>query len=430
MPELQDGIAYAKGKRPGAFFAIIFLQAAVESPAQRIGEFLSELWAMYEGLKVGRVPDLEPEVVPHDDDALQVLIGFGINLWGVSEGQGIDGIAEPRPAGLVGNAFRSPAGRGGPLLARAGLHYADDVSANPATEHVCIQLTAQTKLAVDRAVVETWKLLLDNTDDAGVSPLAITSFYLGFQRSDRRSWIDFHDGLSNLNAEDRATVIAIKPPNQDEDWCLGGTYLAFIRIAVDLPAWRRLSRTEQEVLVGRDKLSGCPLTDVDDGRPQTDPRCPVNGAPIWDTVNDAQFAEPRSTVGGAVALSHVQRANHHNPDLDQPRSGRIFRQGYEFLEWQEAAPGFRLGLNFVSFQDDPSRVLHILGTDGWLGNVNFGGDPATQPPGMTALLKVYAAGIYFVPPKADPFPGASAFGIRAAAAGDPLSAARGEGPNG
>jgi len=428
MPELQDGIAYARGKRPGAFFAIIFLQAAPECPARRLGGFLADLWAMYEGLKVGRVPDLHPEVVPHDGDALQVLIGFGLNLWGVSERQGIDGIAEPRPAGLAGNAFRSPAGRGGPLLARSGLHYADDVVANPATEHICIQLTAQKKLAVDRAVVETWKLLLDNTDaETGLSPLSITSFYLGFQRSDRRSWIDFHDGLSNLKAEDRATVIAIKPSNQDEDWCLGGTYLAFIRIAVDLPAWRRLPRPTQELLVGRDKLSGCPLTAIVDERPQTDPRCPVNGAPIWDEVNDAQFAEPPSTVGGAVALSHVQRANHHDRDLDHPGSGRIFRQGYEFLEWQEASPGFRLGLNFVSFQDDPSRVLHILGTDGWLGNVNFGGDPAAQPPGMTALLKVYAAGIYFVPPKADPFPGASAFGIGAAAAGDPLTTASGGG---
>jgi deferrochelatase/peroxidase EfeB len=425
MPELQDGIAHAPGKRPGSFFAIIFLQATREFPAQRIGGLLADLWGMYEGLKVGRVRDLDPEVVPHEDDALQALVGFGLNMWGVAGAQGIAGIAEARPAGLVGNAFRSPAGRGGPLLARAGLHYADEVASNPATEHVCIQLTAQTKLAVDRGVVETWKLLLDNADaETGVAPLSISSFYLGFQRSDRRSWIDFHDGLSNLEAGDRATVIAVKPSNNDEDWCLGGTYLTFIRLAIDLPSWRRLTRTEQELLVGRDKLSGCPLTGVGaDRRPQTNPRCPIDGTPIWDKVNDAQFAEPPSTVGDAVALSHVQRANHHNRDLDQPRSGRIFRQGYEFLEWQEASPGFRLGLNFVSFQDDPSRVLHILGTDGWLGNVNFGGDPAAQPPGMTTLLKVYAAGIYFVPPKAAPFPGASAFGLAQGAAEDPMTAA-------
>lgn len=422
MPELQDGIAYARGKRPGAFFAILFLQAAPELAARAVGERLGELWAMYEGLKVGRVRDLDPEVVPHEEDELQVLIGYGLNAWGTEGRAGLEGIAEPQPAGLAGNGFRSPQGQGGPLLARAGLHYADDVLANPATEHVCIQLTAQTKLAVERGLVETWKLLLDHTDAvSGIAPLSITTFYLGSQRSDRRSWIDFHDGLSNLEADERERVIAIKPANGDEDWCLGGTYLTFIRLAVDLPAWRRLSRTDQELLVGRDKLSGCPLTRVGTtGEPETNARCPVDGAPIWDTVNDADFAEPPSIVGGAIAQSHVQRANHHHPDIDDPRSGRIFRQGYEFLEWQESAPGFRLGLNFVSFQDDPVRVLHILGTQEWLGDVNFGGDPNAQPEGMAALLRVYAAGVYFVPPKGGPFPGASAFGM-AEAAGQPVA---------
>jgi deferrochelatase/peroxidase EfeB len=416
VPELQDGIAYSKGKRPGAFFAIVFLQVAPECPAQRAGALLGALWSMYEGLKAGRVPDLDPVVVPHDDDRLQVLVGYGPNAFA------LDGIAQPEPAGFDGNLFRSPQGRGGPLLPGAGLQYADDVGANPATEHVCIQLTAQRKLAVDRAVVETWKLLLDRVDPrTGIAPLSITAFYLGFQRSDRRSWIDFHDGLSNLHAGDRARVIAVKPVNSDEAWCLGGTYLAFIRIAVDLPAWRRLSRRQQELLVGRDKLTGCPLTRIgQDGSLATNPGCPVRGTEIWETPNDADFAEPPSAVGGAVALSHVQRANHHDRRIDAPKSGRIFRQGYEFLEWQQSAPGFRLGLNFVSFQDTPARLVQILGTEGWLGGVNFGGDPDAQPAGIESLLSVYAAGIYFVPPKAQPFPGASAFGIAERAAPEPV----------
>ena len=420
MPELQDGIAYEKGKRPGAFFGIVFLQAAPECSAQRAGAMLGALWSMYEGLKAGRVPDLDPVVVPHEDDHLQVLFGYGPNAFG------LDGVAEPAPAGFEGNLFRSPQGRGGPLLPGAGLHYAGDVGANPATEHVCVQLTANAKLAVDRAVVETWKLLLDHVDPAtGIAPLSITAFYLGFQRSDRRSWIDFHDGLSNLEASERSQVVAVKESNGDRPWCLGGTYLAFIRIAVDLPAWRRLSRTQQELLVGRDKLTGCPLTRAaPDGSLATSPRCPLPGTEIWQTPNDGDFAEPPATVGGAVAASHVQRANHHDRRIDVPRSGRIFRQGYEFLEWQEGAPGFRLGLNFVSFQDTPARLVQILGTEGWLGGVNFGGDPDAQPAGIESLLSVYAAGIYFVPPKAQPFPGASAFGVAGRAEPAPVTAER------
>jgi hypothetical protein len=44
--------------------------------------------------------------------------------------------------------------------------------------------------------------------------------------------------------------------------------------------------------------------------------------------------------------------------------------------------------------------------------VNFGGDPGTQPLGIDRLLRVYAAGVYVVPPKVaeEPFPGASVFG--------------------
>jgi deferrochelatase/peroxidase EfeB len=408
VPELQEGIYHAKGNRPGSFFAIIFMQAAAESGARKIGEALADLWEMYSGLKQGRVRDLDPVVVPHEKDHLHTLIGFGPNAFGLS------GIAAPPPRGFEGALFRSPQGRGGPLLPGAGLHYAPDVSANHATEHVCVQMTAQTKLAVDRAIVETWKTLSARVDDeTGIADLSITAFYLGFQRSDRRSWIEFHDGLSNLEANERERVIVTKP-GQDEEWCVGGTYLAFIRIAVDLPAWRKLERRDQELLVGRDKLTGCPLIEVnEDGTLRADPGCPVAGTQIWEKPNDPHFAEPPAAVDDEMRSSHVHRASHQSDLVEEPKSRRIFRQGYEFLEWQQGSPGFRLGLNFVSFQDTPARVVEILRTEGWLGRVNFGGDPARQPPGMESLLSVYGAGIYFVPPvvPGEPFPGAPAFGI-------------------
>jgi deferrochelatase/peroxidase EfeB len=196
---------------------------------------------------------------------------------------------------------------------------------------------------------------------------------------------------------------------------VGGTYLAFLRLAVDLPAWRRLGRRDQELLVGRDKLTGCPLVAIgDDGTLSADPACPVAGTQIWQTANDLRFAEPPATVADpALRASHVHRANHHQTVLEDPGSRRIFRQGYEFFEWQESAPGFRLGLNFVSFQDTPARLVRMLDTQGWLGRVNFGGDPAAQPDGMASLLSVYAAGIYFVPPhvEGEAFPGAAALGL-------------------
>jgi deferrochelatase/peroxidase EfeB len=413
---LQEGIYHAPGRRPGRFFALLFLRVREGAGAPAAGAALADLWAMYQGLKAGRVRDLDGVSLPADEDQMTVLLGFGRNAFA------LDGIAAARPHGLADEyLFRSadPAG-GGPLLRGSGLHYAAEVRANMATEAFCVQVIAESKLAVDRAVVETWKLLAD----AAPQPLLeLTTFYLGHQRNDRRSWIDFHDGLSNLRSEDRESVIAIGP-GTDEGWAVGGTYLAFLRLAVDLVGWRKLERRDQELAVGRDKLSGCPIVAADGDGLHTDPGCPVTGTQIWQTPNDVPFAEPPADVDGDVVLaSHVQRANHHIRPASDSGSRRIFRQGYEFLEWADAPPGFRAGLNFVSFQDTPGRILKMLTAGGWLGATNFGGDEAAHPE-LASLLSVYAASVYFVAPvvEGEAFPGAAALGV-AVVAPQPASGA-------
>lgn len=399
---LQEGIYHAPGRRPGKFFTILFLRVPQGTSAATAFDALAALWSMYQDLGQGVIRDLPGTTVPAANDHLTTLLGFGPKAFD------LPGIAATRPQGLrPANSFRAPepAG-GGPLLRGSGLQYAPEVHVNPASEEFCVQFIADTKLATDRAVVETWKLLEDLRDDAGSPPLLLSTFYMGFQRNDHRSWIDFHDGLSNLRSEDRADVITIDS-EPVAPWVIGGTYLTFLRLAVDLPGWRRLAPVDQELAVGRTKISGCPLVDVTGGVPHADPGCPVPGTEIFQSANDARFAEPPPVDDPVLLRSHVQRANHHvEPALD-PSSRRIFRQGYEFLEWNASAPGFRAGLNFVSFQDTPTRVLQMLTLRDWLGATNFGGDE-TAHPALTTLLTVYAAGVYLVPPitTGELFPGA------------------------
>jgi deferrochelatase/peroxidase EfeB len=90
-------------------------------------------------------------------------------------------------------------------------------------------------------------------------------------------------------------------------------------------------------------------------------------------------------------------------------SRRIFRQTFEFLEPLpgNASKPLRTGLNFVSFQNDPGRLFFILTDPNWMGNVSFGGNP--NIPGMDRLLSILAAGMFFVPRVASPFPGANIF---------------------
>ncbi|MCO1656355.1 Dyp-type peroxidase [Pseudonocardia humida] len=403
---LQEGVYHAPGARPGRALVLFFLQAAPGADAATVGAALQRLWNVWRGLVRGAVVDLPGHPVPAD--ALTVLLGYGQKAFT------LPGARRAVPAALLTGSFRSPQPMGGGrVVVGSGLSYSPEVRQNPATEEIAVQVVAETQLAVNRVVVETWKATHDGTDPAtGVAPLTLTAFYQGFQRADGRSWIDFHDGVSNLRSEERAGVITIKPTGDDEqDWLVGGTYLAFLRLSVDLARWRGIDRAAQELLVGRDKLTGAPITAVGADGPVTVAGCPVAGTTEVIEPGNEAFREPPDVTDPVVDLSHVQRANHHARPASDASSLRIFRQGYEFLEPHGAAPGFRAGLNFVSFQDTPDRVVRILRQPTWLGRTNFGGDPDVDPAAAAALLSVQAGGTYVVPPvdPVEPFPGAGIF---------------------
>ena len=212
---------------------------------------------------------------------------------------------------------------------------------------------------MNRAIVETWDLLTTSQPAvAGVAPpVQLGAFYLGFQRDDGRSWIDFHDGVSNLRREERPSVIEIKPSGDPAHaWADGGTYLTFIRTEVDLATWRSIPRTTQERLVGRDKLTGAALERVAGRKNVAVAGCPVAGTTeVIDRGNEA-FRDAATVTNPTILASHVQRANHHVPNPADANSLRVYRQGYEFLEASPNAPGFRAGLNFVAFTDTPQRL--------------------------------------------------------------------------
>jgi deferrochelatase/peroxidase EfeB len=256
---------------------------------------------------------------------------------------------------------------------------------------------------VNRAAVEVWKAIVD--DDL---PLKIRGAYDGFARDDGRSWIGFHDGVSNIRPSQRLAAVECVG---DPDWNQGGTYLAFLRCAVDLAAWRRLTREEQEILVGRDKLSGCALEGVSDQDGQLAPR-PFPGCPAAadaDPQERDKFRDPPESGEPIVEASHIHRANQNRTEPTTHAGHRIFRQGYEYLDG--FADGPRLGLNFVSFQRDLEHLWQILGLPSWLGGVNFGGrdDRGANEPPPIELISLEAGGLYAAPPQAEPFPGAQLF---------------------
>ncbi|MBA3571474.1 MAG: Dyp-type peroxidase [Pyrinomonadaceae bacterium] len=321
-----------------------------------------------------------------------MLIGYGYNIFD------IPGVLKSRPAAL-GDAFRflSPsAGGGGNFLPGSGLMYADDIATNLATEDIALQLIGDTQLAINRPIVEVQTYLRSVSDPA----IEVASVYHGFNREDGRSWIGFHDGVSNIPSHQRWKAIEIKTAG----WTEGGTYKTFIRLGVNLEAWEQVSVLRQNNVVGRDKNTGCPVTGVDlVGNPVAASGCPVAGSgDIFDPAN-SNFKEPTAPMLGDIKIirSHVQRANNaHSTDWASKSSLRVYRQGYEFLETLSTPSRIEVGLNFICFQDHPERIFRVLTQDGWLGATNFGGEINQQNPdiGLRQLLTVRAAGNFLIPP--------------------------------
>jgi deferrochelatase/peroxidase EfeB len=434
--KLQTGIYYGKddlttrsellaGRQKPArnnTFAILFLRVLEGFKPNQVGKSLRRLWKMYEALENGMLVELPNHPVPTGE--LSVLIGYGPTIFKLPN------IRKKMPNDFKDRQFLPPTKEGGgPILNGSGIKYAHDIYENPiANAHIVVQFISKSQLPAYRAVVETWRHLQHR--DIANEPLRIMSFYTGFQRDDGRSWLGFHDELSNMNdGKEREGAIAINEINNNlrlnDFWTKYGTYLAFLRIEIDLDIWQKIEPKVQELIVGRDKLTGCPLIGVDkEGNPIIKEECQTNvGINVTDDPkfidhpnffikpNVSDKVKEKLDIDATFKIlnhSHIGRTRHIDGiSSNESTSRRIFRQSFEFLEsLNNPTKPFRAGLNFVSFQNDPGRLFFILTDPNWLGNTNFGGDPIDKYE-MNNLLSVLAAGVFFVPAVEKPFPGAS-----------------------
>lgn len=419
---IQQGIYYDKiseFKNLGNHsYAIIFLRVSGDIHARQVSCSLKKLWHMYELLKKGKLTDLRDSIVPNG--GLSVLIGYGPEIFKIR------GVKKKAPKDFEASQFL-PANSKKAILEGSGINYVDGTCVNLGiSEHIAIQFVSETQLASNRAIVETSKHLSHLHDSNGC--LQLTKFYTGFQRDDGRSWLGFHDELSNMrNAKERKDAISIdRQYNQlipEDFWTVGGTYMSFLRTEIDLGIWQKIGRKDQELIVGRDKLTGRPLVGIDKrGNPLTAGKFrKIGSAEKYDPKyhdHPDYFKRPevsnkvRSRLDitasmGILSQSHIGRTRHMGEIRSKdPTSRRIFRQSFEFIEsCTDKRKTIKVGLNFVSFQNDPRRLFFILSDPRWLGNSNFGGSPNFS----NNLLSVKASGMFFAPPVESSFPGYSIF---------------------
>jgi deferrochelatase/peroxidase EfeB len=166
--------------------------------------------------------------------------------------------------------------------------------------------------ADDAAVVAAALAALDG------SPRWTQAGTVGHAAPTPRNLLGFKDGTLNLRRPrdlDRHVWVCAR----DRTWMLGGTYLVYRRIRLDVSGWNRLPVEEQERAMGRRKVSGGPLG----GGREFDARV-VDGLPAGAHV---RLAAPQSNAGASM-----------------------LRRAYDFTDAPADA-----GLAFVCFVQDPRR---------------------------------------------------------------------------
>jgi Dyp-type peroxidase family len=405
---VQRGVHFRPGEKPPDLWALVLIDVAAGATASQASQAIRQIWTLVDDLTRGRVPELQdplngtPVEVPTGN--LHVAIGYGSRIFGGSIHKPALVPIEKRPS-EVGALLRS-----GPNQPFPRLNWAPGADAMSGQADLVVQLTADTDLAVARAIVEINRLIAVEKQ-----PLLVKQLFRGFHRDDRRSWIGFHDGVNNLDANDRADTVPIVV-DVDQPWTVGGTYMSFMKIAADLDVWRALPRKTQEAIVGRDKSFGVPVTGISQSSQglaiEIDGQCPFRPLGPDPQSDPIVCVDPTASASAVVHASHVGRSNFNRGAAREPANNRIYRQGYEFMDADKDGR-LTVGLNFVAFVREPSRVRRILRLPDWLGDANFGGGKGgiSDP----QLMSVLAAGFYALPPlpaagSGEEFPGQSLFG--------------------
>ncbi|CAN5634634.1 hypothetical protein BH23THE1_BH23THE1_13020 [soil metagenome] len=414
---IQKGIYYRKDHKIGNSFSILFLKISPNTSASNISNLLSGLWTRIQNLEKGIIKDLDINPRRRSSGNLSALIGYGSNVFTLKD------IKKQKPSSFNDewNFIQPDVNGGGPVVNGSSTIYSKEITHNSVIDsHIIIQFIADTEFHTHRALVETWKELyiLNNNNSY---PIQISNFYTGFHSPDGRNLIGFHDGISNIKSSERLNVITIKSNNiPKEKWLINGSYLSFLRISFNLEAWESLHIDKQEILIGRDKETGCPIVSIDrKGKPIKDSRCPVFGTYDVTEAGNEQFRNlpiyntkhyARSDITKLLQNSHISKNSPLTIMMGKnSSSNQVFRQGFQFIEPNEFINKFNIGLNFICFQNSLEKIFNLLTYD--KNNTAHHSKSNEFNKSFQDFFSVKAAGSFLIPPykKNEPFPGSNIF---------------------
>jgi deferrochelatase/peroxidase EfeB len=153
-----------------------------------------------------------------------------------------------------------------------------------------------------------------------------------------RNLFGFKDGTANVMAEAPTVVNDQVWVNESDGqgWLAGGSYLVARRIRMTIETWDRSALREQELVFGRTKGEGAPLSG---GTEFTAP----------DFAATGNAGEPLIDANAHMRLAHPA----HN-------GGRkMLRRGYNFVDGNDDLGRMDAGLFFISFQRSPEQFTTV-----------------------------------------------------------------------
>ena len=292
-----DSIAGSRGE----------LAAGLRTISERARALTAGYAALFGPTGEGPTPDsgiLGPRV---DPDALTVTVGLGASLF-----DGRYGLAGRRPTGLK------------PMPT-----FPDDALVDAECHgDVLLQLCANSEETLLHALRdisrETRGVLGPRWKIEGFLPSP------GRESGAGRNLLGFKDGSSNPDVtNDRTMADLVWTGREEPAWARGGTYAAVRIIRNRVEFWDRVSLSEQELMIGRDKAKGAPLG------------------------TDRELADPDFSSdpdGKRIPLdAHIRLARPRTPESE---GSRILRRSYNYSRGYDEADQLDMGLVFVSFQRD------------------------------------------------------------------------------